>query len=217
MKYRKVMDSYLRSGFARKLSEGELNKESKTHLYLPHHPVTSPTKPGKVRTVFDAAAECEGTSLNKNLLTGPDVANNLVCVLLCFRQRKIAFAADIEKMFHQIRMREEDQDSLSFLWWTNRYDNPPDTYDMQVHIFGAASSPCIANSTLRRVADNNAEEYSSSVITAVKKNFYVDDALPSENDEQSTISLAHDMVELLAQGRFNLTKFMSNSKRLLSA
>ena len=85
VKYRKVMDSYLSGGFARKLSEEELNKESKTHFYLPHHPVTSPTKPGKVRTVFDAAAECEGTSLNKNLLTGTDVANNLVGVLLCFR------------------------------------------------------------------------------------------------------------------------------------
>ena len=40
---------------------------------------------------------------------------------------------------------------------------------MQVHIFGAASSPCIANSTLRRVANDKTEEYSSSVITAVKK------------------------------------------------
>ena len=88
---------------------------------------------------------------------------------------------------------------------------------MQVHIFGEASSPCIANSTLRRVADDNAEEYSSSVITAVKRNFYVDDALPSENDEQCAIRLAHDMVELLARGGFNLTKFTSNSKRLLSA
>ena len=133
------------------MSEEELNKESKTHWYLPHHPVTSPTKPGKVRIVFDAAAECEGTWLNKNLLTGPDVANSLVGVLLRFRQGKIAFAADIEKMFPQIRVREEDQDSLRFLWWTNGYDNPPDTYVMQVHIFGAASSPCIANSTFRRV------------------------------------------------------------------
>ena len=124
VKYREVMDSYLSSGFAHKLSEGE----SKTHWYLPHHPVTSPTKPGNVRIVFYAAAECEGTSLNKNLLTGPEVANNLVGVLLCFRQGKIAFAADIEKMFHQISVREEEQDSLRFLWGTNRYDNPPDTY-----------------------------------------------------------------------------------------
>ena len=128
VKYREVMDSYLSSGFVRKLSEEELNKESKTHWYVPHHPETSPTKPGKVRIVFDAAAECEGTSLNKNLLTGPEVANNLVGVILCFRQGKIALPADIEKMFHQIRVREEDQDSMRFLRWTNRYDNPPDTY-----------------------------------------------------------------------------------------
>ena len=50
-----------------------------------------------------------------NLLTGPDVANNLVGVLLRFHQGKIAFAADIEKMFHQIRVREEDKVSLRFL------------------------------------------------------------------------------------------------------
>ena len=74
--------------------------------------------------MFDAEAECEGTSLNMNLLTGSDVANNLVGVLLGFRQEKIAFPADIEKMFHQIRVREEDQDFLRFLWGTNGYDNP---------------------------------------------------------------------------------------------
>ena len=90
VKYREVMDSYLSSGFARKLSEEELNKESKTHWYLPHHPETSPTKPGKVRIVFDAAAECEGISLNKNLLTGPEVANNLVGVILCFRRKDVS-------------------------------------------------------------------------------------------------------------------------------
>lgn len=84
IKYREVMDSYIRSGFARKLSEKKLAKESSTHWYLPHHPVTSPTKPGKVRIVFDAAAEYEGTSLNKNLLSGPDMTNSLVGVLLRF-------------------------------------------------------------------------------------------------------------------------------------
>ena len=79
------MDSYISSRFASKLSEDELNKESKTHRYLPHNPVTSPTKPSKVRIVFDAATKCEWTSLNKNLLTGPDMANNLAGVLLRFR------------------------------------------------------------------------------------------------------------------------------------
>ena len=44
-------------------------KESSIHWYLPPHPVTSPTKLGKVRIVLDAAAEFEATSLNKNPLS----------------------------------------------------------------------------------------------------------------------------------------------------
>lgn len=85
-------------------------------------------------------------------------------------------------MFHHIRVREKDQDSLRSLWWTNTYEDPPDVYVMQVHIFGAASSPCVAKSTLRRVADDNADDFNSSVIAAVKGNFCVDDAPPYEND-----------------------------------
>ena len=88
---------------------------------------------------------------------------------------------------------------------------------MQVHIFGAASSPCVANSTLWRVADDNAEDFSPSVIAAIKGNFYVDDALPSENDEQSAVHLARDMVDILARGSFNLTKFTSNSKEVFKS
>ena len=118
-------------------------------------------------------------------------------------------------MFHQIRVREEDQDSLRFLWWPNTYEDQPDVYVMKVHIFGAASSSCFANSTLRRVADDNADDFSPGVIAAIKGNFYVDDALPSENDDQSAIHLARDMVNNLARGSFNLTKFTSNSKEVL--
>ena len=85
IKYHEVMDSYISSGFAHKLSENEVGKKSSTHWYLPHHPVTSPTKPGKLRIVFDAATDHEGTSLYKNLLSGPDITKRLVGVLLCFR------------------------------------------------------------------------------------------------------------------------------------
>ena len=69
------------------------------------------------------------------------------------------------------------------LWWRNNYHDPPDVYVMQVHIFGAASSPCIANSTLLRVTNDHDEDFNSSV-AAVKDNFYVDDALPSANDQE---------------------------------
>ena len=77
--------------------------------------MTNPNKPGKLRIVFDAAAEFAGTSLNKNLLQGPDMTNSLVGVLLRFRQGRVGLAADVEAMFHQVRARKKDQDALRFL------------------------------------------------------------------------------------------------------
>ena len=43
--------------------------------------------------------------------------NSLVGVLTRFRQEHVALAADIEAMFHQVRVHDEDCDALRFLWW----------------------------------------------------------------------------------------------------
>ena len=88
----------------------------KSIWYLPHHPVTNPNKPGKVRRVANAASKFRGESLNSNLLTGPDLLNNLVGVLSRFREHPIAVLSDIEGMFMQIAVRQEDQSALRFLW-----------------------------------------------------------------------------------------------------
>ena len=83
--------------------------------YLPHHPVIN--KPGKTRVVFDCAAKHKGTSLNDQLLTGPDLTNSIVGVLMRFREEQVALSADIECMFHQIRVAPDDRDAFRFLWW----------------------------------------------------------------------------------------------------
>ena len=49
--------------------------------YLPRRPVTNPNKPGKLRRAANAASKFRGESLNSNLLTGPDLLNNLVGIL----------------------------------------------------------------------------------------------------------------------------------------
>ena len=56
--------------------------------------------------------------------------NRLVGVLLRFRQGSIGIVPDIEGNFHHICVREEDQDSLKFLWCTDTYEDPPDVYGM---------------------------------------------------------------------------------------
>ena len=111
-KYSSAISSYVTKGHARKLTKEEAERRTNKTWYLPHHPVISPNKPGKVRVVFDAAAKFHGTSLNDQLLQGPDYINNLAGVLMRFRQEEVVLVADIEQMFHQVQVPVEDCDAL---------------------------------------------------------------------------------------------------------
>ena len=73
---------------------------TKPKWYLPHFGIYHPQKPNTIRIVVDSAAEVGGVSLNKMLLSGLDLANSLLGVLIRFHQCSTAFVADIEQMFH---------------------------------------------------------------------------------------------------------------------
>ncbi len=55
-----------------------------------------PRKPDRICVVFDSSASYEGVSLNDILLTGPDLNNSLLGVLMRFRKDQVAITADIE-------------------------------------------------------------------------------------------------------------------------
>lgn len=57
-------------------------------------------------------------------------------VLLRFREQRVGRAADIEAMFHQVQIIEEDQPALRLLWRKLELERPPDVYQMLVMIFG---------------------------------------------------------------------------------
>ena len=143
------MNTYIERGYARKLMCHEVECLSPHTWYIPHHGVTHPNK-AKLRIVFDAAAKSNGVSLNDNLMTGPDLLNSLFGVLQRFRLGSTALMADIEGMFHQVRVPKEDSDALRFLWKeAPKQPGAPDVYAMTVHIFGAADSPCCASTAWR--------------------------------------------------------------------
>ena len=156
--YQDTMTAYIQQGHARKLTPEEASQPNARRWFLPHHAVTNPNKPGKVRVVFDAAAKFQGVSLNDRLLTGPDLLKSLPGVLLRFREEPVAITADIEKMYHQVRVNERDQPSLSFLWRQLDATKPPDVYQMQVVVFGTKSSPAMANFALQKAAQDYSEQ-----------------------------------------------------------
>ena len=48
--------------------------------------------------------EFQGASINKSLLPGPDLANQVVGVLLRFKEEPVAVTADIEAIYHQVKV-----------------------------------------------------------------------------------------------------------------
>lgn len=162
------------------MSDDRLPRDDGKVWYLPHHPVFHSKKPDKVRILFDCSAKHHGTSLNDNILLGPDLTNNLVGVLTRFRQEPFAVMGDIEAMFHQVHTLDDDCDALRFLWWSDgNLASEPEEYQMNVHIFGAISSPSCANFALLRTAEDNQQDFEEPIISSVKNNFYVDDCLKS--------------------------------------
>ena len=117
-KYSEVMQSYIDKGYAEVVGS-DTSHVSERDWFLPHHPVGNPRKPDKLRIVFDCAARHMGVSPKDVLLQSPKLMNSLVGVLTRFRSEPIALVADIESMFHQVKVNPEDRDSLKFPWWTN--------------------------------------------------------------------------------------------------
>ncbi len=94
-------------------------------------------KPSQIRVVFDSSAQCKGASLNKVLLTGPDLNNSLLGVLMRFRKEPVAFMVDIQQMFHCFKVRSADRNHLRFLWFhENNPENEVTEYRMKVHVLG---------------------------------------------------------------------------------
>lgn len=71
-------------------------------------------------------------------------------------KKKIAFIADVEVMYHQVHVQEDQLSFLKFMWWENHdTDSEPYDYLMCAYIFGATSSASCANYALRRATVDN--------------------------------------------------------------
>ena len=77
-RYEDTIDVDVQKGFVRILDETDLkNNESDFQWYISHLPALNPNKNDKLTRVCNAVSESGGVSLNKNLMTGPDLQQSL--------------------------------------------------------------------------------------------------------------------------------------------
>ena len=113
-RYAQTIKDDREKGYVKTFEPSESQKRSKREWYLPHYPVLNPNKPGKVQRVLNGAALFHKQSLNSALMAGPDLLQNLLYIILKFRQHRYGVSADIEAMFLQVGVPDKDQISLRF-------------------------------------------------------------------------------------------------------
>ena len=203
------MQEKLDKKFVRQIESLE-HAEDSPLCYLPVHVALHPEKPLKFRICMDGASKVGPHSLNKYLLSGPDFFNRLVSVLLRFRQKKYTLTADIRDFFYQVECAPPDRTALRCLWWEDITMKKTIVLEALVHIFGAASSPAVANFVLRTHAEAIKDLFAPAVYEALLKAFYVDDLLTSVDSEEEVEKLKEDLTAALAMGGFTITKWKSN-------
>ena len=72
-------------------------------------------------------------SLNNQTMQGTDLTTKLISVLLRFRPLKCAIMADIQAMYHPVRIPVQDRNALRLMW---RDGDDVIHYPMAVHLFG---------------------------------------------------------------------------------
>ena len=103
------------NGWAERVSDSDLLLNDGSIWYLPHHHVTSDSKPRKIRVVFDCSAKYHDMCSNNHCQQDPDLNNKLSSVLLRFRQSKFAAMGDIIAMCLQVWIPLYDQNTWRFL------------------------------------------------------------------------------------------------------
>ncbi|CAK1552938.1 unnamed protein product [Leptosia nina] len=211
-KYGEQMQALIDKGYAER---APLERNALT-WYLPHFAVVNKMKPEKIRIVHDAAAKTRGVSLNDNLLKGPDLLQSLPGILMRFRQHKVAVTADIQEMFMQIKIREQDRDALRYLWRGEEREKEPTEYRMTSLVFGATSSPATAifvkNYNAERFRDTDPE-----AAAAIERNHYMDDFLQSFKTTKEATVISKKVLEIHSKANFVLRQWNSNSKEVLKS
>ena len=186
--YNKFMLTLLENGFEEEVPEGELFRDyRKVGMY-------HPKKPTQIRIIFECSAKYRGISLNDVLLQGSD---DLVDVLRPFRREPVGMMGDIEKMFHQVMVIQNNRDCMElYCWPVGDLEYQLKIYTMAVHIFGAVSSLSCTNYALQETIKDDKQLFSNRITQSALSRLYVDDWLNLVPTHEEVVQLVREISTL---------------------
>ncbi|XP_029162050.1 uncharacterized protein LOC114933579 [Nylanderia fulva] len=191
------------------------NRAQSREFFLPHHGVTRETSTTtKLRVVFNGSQKTNlGLSLNEYLLVGPKLQTDLADILIRWRRHRYVFAADIEKMYRQIRVHEDDW-PLQKILWRDSLDERPQEYALCTVTYGLACAPYLALRCLRQLALDY-DSIRPHASETLRRDTYVDDILFGDESISQAREKISQLRTTLTAGGFTLRKWIANDSNLL--
>ncbi|XP_039309650.1 uncharacterized protein LOC120358684 [Solenopsis invicta] len=199
--YVRAIEEYMALGYI-----SRVENPGSDGYYMPHHAVVKETSTTtKIRIVFDASAKIsEGISLNSLLITGPTIQDKLFMHLIRFRTYNYVLTADIEKMYCQVQLHENDRCYQRILWRVNK---EIETFQFNTLAFGVASSPFLAIRAIHQLADDEHHIYPRAA-AILKRHLYVDDLLTGADTIEQARMIKDEVIALLNRGGFVIRQFV---------
>ncbi|XP_076301924.1 uncharacterized protein LOC143220066 [Lasioglossum baleicum] len=211
-RYRSFLDEYLQLNHM-ELATGI--RENTKNYYLPHHGVwRESSSTTKLRVVFNGSSKTTtGISLNDILHSGPNLLPEIPDLLLRWRCHAIVFAADMEKMYRQIWLADEDRHAQSILWRRDS-DGEVDEYRLRTVTYGLACAPYLAMRTIRQLSSDEESRFPLAA-SCLRSDVYMDDVLSGASTIDEALEVQKQLIAALKAGGFTLRKWTSNEPRLL--
>ncbi|XP_029161043.1 uncharacterized protein LOC114932808 [Nylanderia fulva] len=213
VEYNDFLNEYLRLGHMSPYTPTDVEEQ---RCFIPHHPVLKPSSTStKVRVVFNASARTgNGKSLNDCLLIGPKLQTDLCAILLRWRWHRFVCAADIAKMFRQIRVHD-DHTRFQLILWRQSEKDAVIPYRLRTVTYGTAPAPFLALRVLRQLAEDEKHRFPLAAHNVIF-NSYVDDIFFGASEIEECREIREQMIGLTNAGGFPLHKWSSNCPDLIS-
>ncbi|XP_074648990.1 uncharacterized protein LOC141904310 [Tubulanus polymorphus] len=210
--YNEQVEQLVKSGSAKKMTAEEIENYRGPVHYMSHHAVVRPDKPTHpCRMVFNQAENYRGHVINDYLSKCGDHLNNLLGVLIRWREREYVLVGDVKKMYHQVLVSPGfDTQTHRFLWRNYESNRDPDIYVKMVLTFGDVSSPALANIAMDMTADQYKTQYPDAVAT-IKQCRYMDDIADSVNTVFDLEKRRCEIDKILESGHFQIKHWYSNA------
>ena len=169
----------------------------------------------KLRIVYDASTRAHGNapSLNDCLHAGPPLQNQLWAVLVRTRFHPVLITGNMKQAFLQVRIREQDRDTIHFHWIADHETRCVETLGFTRALFGLSSSPFLLGGEVRQHLENCRAMY-PEIVSEIEKSLYVDDLISGGPTVRTAMQVKETVTEIFTQGGFTLHKWHSNAPEL---